>query len=387
MKRPAKALARPRSARRAIRQGYTLVEMLTATLLTLMMMMAVVTLFESVGKAITDSRHVLEMNDRLRAAAGRLQKDLEGLTVSVQPPRRPEGNEGYFEYTEGPIGPVIRPEALFVNGDLTAPNNQDTTVTDNDDILAFTTHSDVPFVGRYRQAIRDPNTGQIMGFANATIESNDAEIIWFVRGRTLYRRVLLVAPELLTQCDANRDGLLDRRDNGLLTAPDGTFRAFHAYFDISARPETYDATNMTGWVPNTLGDLTKRENRFAHRILAEKLPLGLTPDGFPFDARRWGQLGMPTAYESSALEWMTWPDFATFAAWTQVTYQPQIDLWNRPYPWTDVLSGTTPKVNPNTGMLNQFNGVVIAEDVILTEVIGFDVKAWDPGAPIVGQFG
>ena len=29
------------------------------------------------------------------------------------------------------------------------------------------------------------------------------------------------------------------------------------------------------------------------------------------------------------------------------------------------------------------NATRVSEDVILTNVIGFDVKAWDPGAPII----
>ena len=32
--------------------------------------------------------------------------------------------------------------------------------------------------------------------ANGTIQSDVAEVAWFVRGRTLHRRVLLVAPKL-----------------------------------------------------------------------------------------------------------------------------------------------------------------------------------------------
>ena len=66
------------------------------------------------------------------------------------------------------------------------------------------------------------------------IESDVAEVCWFVRGRTLYRRVLLVAP----------------------SAPIGNYTAngFYANNDISVR---YNAANGMV-VPNTLADLTKR---------------------------------------------------------------------------------------------------------------------------------
>src|SRR5690606_22126128 len=68
-------------------RGYTLVEMLVATVLTLMMMSAVVGLFDSVGRGISNSRALLDTNDRLRMAARQLQRDLGGVTVTMSPPR------------------------------------------------------------------------------------------------------------------------------------------------------------------------------------------------------------------------------------------------------------------------------------------------------------
>lgn len=350
------------------RCGYTLVEMLTATLLTLMMMGAVATLFESIGGAITDSRALLEVQDRLRGAAGRLQADLASLTVTVQPPRRPEANEGGLEIIEGPVGPVIRPEAYALDSDTSLP---DTTVGDNDDILWFTVRSSgQAFLGR------SGGTG--------TIESDTAEVVWFVRGRTLYRRVLLVAPHLLRQYDTNSDGVLDRQD-AVMAGGD----SFHRMFDVSARPQTYanNSAIMTGWAPNTLGDLTKRENRFAHRLHAtQDAPPG---GGFPFSASRWGQLGLPTASETSSPLWMTWPDIATLAGNASVADVWQVDFWLRPHPWTETIPNpapppaTLPRADPTTGILNAYAGPAVGEDVILTDVIGFDVKVWDPNAPIV----
>ena len=48
------------------RSGYTLVEILVATTLTLMLMTAVVTVFGGVGDGISKSRRALEQFDRLR---------------------------------------------------------------------------------------------------------------------------------------------------------------------------------------------------------------------------------------------------------------------------------------------------------------------------------
>ena len=97
---------------------------------------------------------MLESADRLRLTATRLQQDLAGVTVTMNPPRKPENNEGYFEYIEGPVG-----TATMNNGGTPIPLNPvavntdnanalDTTVGDFDDILMFTTRgTGQPFVG------------------------------------------------------------------------------------------------------------------------------------------------------------------------------------------------------------------------------------------------
>ena len=74
-----------------------------ATTLSLLLLGAVVAMFGRVGEAITDSRAMLEAAERLRLASVRLQQDLAGVTVTMNPPRDPANNEGYFEYIEGPV--------------------------------------------------------------------------------------------------------------------------------------------------------------------------------------------------------------------------------------------------------------------------------------------
>ena len=92
-----------RGDRQRIHNGYTLVEILVATALTLLLLGVVVRMFGSLGQSITDSRAILEASDHLRSAAARLQMDLQGVTVTMLPPRNPDDGEGYFEYIEGPV--------------------------------------------------------------------------------------------------------------------------------------------------------------------------------------------------------------------------------------------------------------------------------------------
>ena len=389
----------PRLCGDALRRGgFTLVEMLVALAITLLLMISVATIFSSVSDSIRDGRTTIEMSDRLRGVQNRLRADLEGVTVITIPPRRPENDEGYLEIIEGPMGPVVIPGAFLSGGEyelefagLIAPTNEDadgdgkpdpdTTVGDLDDVLMFTTRNlREPFIGR---------------FAGGTQESRVAEVAWFVRGTTLYRRVLLV--KLRFVLPGNPTPV------PLPLAASGP--NFYADYDISVHEEghaTYDRSPSPGThrlVANTLGDLTKRENRYGHQ-----------PYAFPHDARFWHRLGLPTLRECSSAGWpFPWTDNAP----TQVTPlyygdsksiligptgptvvdilggtqsglsridligPDQFDAWTNPHPWTD-------HVDPITGTLQSYGDRTrVAEDVILTNVLSFDVKVWDPGAPVL----
>src|SRR5271166_505699 len=123
------------------RSGYTLVEILVATVLTLILMTAVVTVFGGVGDGIAKSRRALEQFDRLRTAAQQLRLDLQGVTVTLDGrPARPEEGRGYFEYVEGGILSMTQPNGTpgipqAIN-DVTG--GTDGTVGERGDILMLT---------------------------------------------------------------------------------------------------------------------------------------------------------------------------------------------------------------------------------------------------------
>jgi type II secretory pathway component PulJ len=318
-----RTLRTPHAPREVSRSaGYTLIEILVATMLALMLLGAVVRMFAQVGEGITDSRAMLEAADRLRVVQTRLQQDLGGVTVTMNPPCRPEDNAGYFEYIEGP---VTSDTARNYVVDSDNGNTQDTTVGDFDDILMFTTRSTGrPFVGRCN---------------GTTVQSDVAEVAWFLRGRTLYRRVLLVAPQV-----------------NLAGGP----ADYYTRYDISARP------NAGGMIANTLSDLTRRECRFAHQA---------TP--FPHKASLWCW-ECPNAVTGHP-KLTVWNAGTTNPPGTQslvaAATNPNgyVDFWtnNVAYRPTDFMLATALGLNAN-------NSQRVADDVILTNVIGFDVKAWDP---------
>jgi hypothetical protein len=263
----------------------------------------------------------------------RLQLDLEGVTTVMLPPQRPESARGYFELTEG-------------QGNANTLLATDSTVGDIDDVLMFTTRSSQsPFVGK---------------FGATSIESNVAEVAWFVRGRTLYRRVLLVAPgKALAILDTGPPG-----PNGILE-PGEVASPFYNYYDLSVRRQ---GVNL---VPNTLSDLTRPECRFAHWQLPNFA-------SHPHRITGWAALGLPTLRECSAPGWVAGAQLPVVSLNPRGTF----DAWNTPHPWEelDEVTGTL-----NTPPNNFMGGSRIAEDVILNNVIGFDVKVWDAKAPVVSS--
>lgn len=423
----------PAVSRRA-RRGFTLVEIMVATALVLLLMAIVVQIFADVGRNIRNSRTALESNDRQRSAQRRLMHDLAGVTCPMRPPLNPDDGWGYFEYLEGPIGPVFAASTVAqydaINNGVMAP---DTSIGDFDDILMYTARSrGEPFVGRFTYkrspvGTETPDGTDAVGtykFAATTIQSEVAEIAWFVRGTTLYRRVLLVRP----------DGLPDFDIRTAAVDPLPVTAGFYGYFDLSVHTigGIYDrdparATQAVQIVPNTLGDLTKRENRFAHQ-----------PFTYPHEVRHWGSLGLPTLRECSDPSWpfpyvgagtyelhgsdvygssdpksvliiprssggttrimlteegssgtpvyynyqaitSTPADhLADFLALTPSSTTAVFDAWRTPLPWL--------QTDATTGTLQEFTaGTRVAEDVVLTNVIGFDVKVYDPFAPIIAD--
>ena len=248
----------------ARRSSYTLVEILVAMTLTLILMTAVVTVFGGVGEGIAKSRRAMEQFDRLRTAAQQLRSDLGGVTVTLDGhPTRPEENRGYFEYIEGGIFSVPQWQwqatgssgtLMMVSSGTPAAINEVTGQVDLDagergDILMFTTRNATrPFLGRYQLAT-DPT--------NPTLQSDVAEVAWFLRGKTLHRRVLLVAPGVAQNPGFSFSG------SGSLTQS-----TYYLYNDISAH---LVGGQLTGGqlanaqlAPNSLADLTSA--RIASRM-------------------------------------------------------------------------------------------------------------------------
>jgi len=313
------------------RRGMTLIEMLVAMTATLILMGAIARVFSVFGTAITNSRAVLATDAQLRTAAWRLRSDLSGITCRTLPPRGPDAGEGYFELIEGPAKDADASDATTIGP------------ADHDDVLLFTTRSaDTPFVGRAPSL-----SGTTAGGQNDLFESNVAEVAWFARPTlpatnpptfTLYRKQLLVMGYVGTDpFYSSSPGSNNSLSMPLSIAPGSTYpngvniQNWNNYYnlpcDVSVRWE-----RGTTLYPNTLADLTRRENRFMHNVIGTSAAFP-----FPFVAHQFGSNS--TSYED--------------------------------------LAGT----NVN-GLIFDNNSARKGEDVVLTNVLSFDVRVFDPAAPV-----
>jgi type II secretory pathway pseudopilin PulG len=389
------------------RRALTLVEMLVGMAITLVMMAAVVNLFANISEGVRNRRATMEVSANLRIARARLYNDLAGATCLKYPKDafgwmpQPDVNnppDGYFEIVEGQFAdenpPLLPPSERGTslipssNAIFDAQGNPNTAgeYTDGgargdfDDILAMTVESESErFRGRGRGLTPGGDPSVITGGPTETgawidmaISSPVAEVIWFAvqisdraEGepgmRKVYRRTLLVAPWYGTATNnvgTGSDPLLDLVARGITTYENQleALRQFQTRYDISVRLENGRI------VPNTLADLSRRENRFMHlpNDVASATPESKFPHPFPYNTVTPSNLS--TNDDNAGRPGSSVQPFA---------YQQVRQVY--PALIHDSLFAN---------IASERDG----EDLVLNEVLAFDVQVFDPGAPLY-QYG
>lgn len=325
---------KPRVAKTSVRhrRGFTLIEMLVAMTVTLILIFALAQVFAIVGESVAEGRATLELAGSLRSVGATLQDDLDGVTVTTLPPADDAEGEGYLEAFEG-VGNDLSPLPGLPMSPSTIPaRTVSNSYGDIDDVLAFTS--------------RRKNGLPFTGFHYGTpVQSSEAEIIWFTRFEdrdgdqvpspgevTLYRRALLILP------------------NYNLANGNTTVAALNDHFrqsDISAR------LTGSGIVANSLADLTKRENRFAHR-----------PTNFPYLLSRAMLIPRGAVFATGGQ-----PGFDTFDDNNDGTVD---DSWEAGW------FGSDDQIDTN--LSNVVHG--FGHDALVPNLLSFDVKLYDPYAEI-----
>lgn len=392
-----------RSSKQRIQRGFTLVEMLIAMVLTLILVWAIAEFSARVGEAVKDNRAMIEQRGSLRSATQMLNDDLKLATAVPAPPAHDEVTpipgttlllstigSGYLTIREG-ICSEVDPEGDGIdiypspggNGipdvidDLNGnqipdfvefspggiPPGPPGHLGDIDDYIGLTTRSaNDPFVApRVRPvpfAAPAGDTGILdvngLGQPVTGVETSMlAEVAWWTsfdndpilpspsppanlwnsgEPRTLHRRLLLVRPELnvVHQGDPDYSGPYYFRVDPTVF----DYYTIMQFGDVSIRPFTVTGSSYVYYFANSLADLTRRENRFLHvqGFGAFPNPLDLNPNNF----------GDPT-----------------------------------------VAPPPLPRSNPLNNF-SQFRWVLgnprRGEDVILTNVLAFDVRVFDATA-------
>jgi len=353
-------------------RGLTLVEMLMATALTLIMFAAVAQIFGMMGTAMRDARATIELSGNLRSVSTHLQHDLDNVSVDVLPWVQPGANQGYFEIIEGPDRDVDFAAFDIIGDDptVTTDPHNGSMAGDADDIICFTAYSkDQPFVGVIQGVLRSDflagtpykywvDRSDTTEFT--TITSHYAEIVYFTKHTpledtnlndwsdankrdadetvTLYRRVLLIRPDIHL-------GYMDNVANALtINSPPQTYSLnyFEAmnYYDLSMW-----ASVNNQWQTNSLEDLQTRSRRVAHA---------------PYTAN----------------------DIAVGGVTLQVN-EPAFDPAPlRPHTLLSFEQLNAALVNLGTNDRDR-----TGEDVMLTNTLAFDVRVYDPTAPVLNDDG
>jgi hypothetical protein len=278
-----------------------LIELMIAVALTLIVILAIVRVFDLLGGNVNQSRSILELSAQLRVAANQLQTDLDRLTLRPVPPADPLTAPGYFEIIEGKRSDrdtdgddLMDTDPSDTIADLAVVNSPVVDISTFDPTITMTPQLTTELRGVmgdvddvWMGTIRSPDQ-PFRGRLNGTIiESPLAEVVWWVQpilgpgglaaGATelvVVRRMLLILPtpqvrQMLTSVP--------------LTTP-AEFLQFLANNDISVRPDFIDngsGSMVPRIVPNTLADLAIRRNRFAHwpdNFLVPVLPQVTFPD-------------------------------------------------------------------------------------------------------------
>ncbi|MEM8944618.1 MAG: prepilin-type N-terminal cleavage/methylation domain-containing protein [Planctomycetota bacterium] len=391
---------------RETQRGITLVEMLISMAVTLVMMAAVVNLFANIGSGVRNRRASMELGSQLRTARARLFKDLAGATSAARPKLPSDDHDdGYLEIIEGQYSDknpsqLVQPDNIDTdfglrhatslvprdnsgrlvqwfddNGDGIVDNGTErnsvrstgSALGDYDDILALTVRSESePFTGR--MPVWDNTLNQ---WRFEIIESDLAEVIWYAVEnpadgslgepgmRTVYRRVLLIAPWV--------EELPEYSGGPSVTTKIELDRVYFQLSDISFRRDGSIR------VPNTLSDLTERENRFAHDRTR-----------FPYAMELKAIRNDPNTTRNN------FPEY--FPPVLGVEERPVFHPFGLPFEWDETESG---EFNPATEIpgtppgedFNNGNPTIGSdrrgEDVMLNDVLAFDLRVFDPGAPLM----
>lgn len=400
---------------RATRCAFTLIEMLVAMALTLILVYAIAHFYAIIGDSVKDGRGMIEMNQQLRAVTQRLKLDLDQLTIPAVPWADEGGAAGYLEVKEGLAkdfdvnGNFLLdadndvPARIDVDG-INGPDFEEPNVSnllgDVDDILGMTIRAgSIPFNGIMPQmyvtgpaGTPNPRDGELRAIqTTALLKSSNppltrsttslyAEVVWWTsfsdinsnglwglgEPRYIHRRQLLIRPDLniLHTDDPYLPGTpyffrVAQPTGASINSPESIWLYdVYQYCDVSIRPLAL-TNGFLYFAANSLADLAKRKNRFMH------------VSGF-FDS------ALTTPFFDSATT-TNFPYASDLNPNLAGSLKPGLLPDN-----SFSLANTAPRHaavnNASQYRWVLFDGGRKGEDVMLSNILAFDIRVFDPDA-------
>jgi hypothetical protein len=388
------------------RTGFTLLEMLISVGLLLMVISIFGQIFSIATRTIRTQRGIGVNDQKARTLDVIVRGDLgnisykpipgeEGITPMIGDfiadnslPLPFNENDAQLAF-DGTVGPHPNMQG-YVSISENDPYN------DTDDVFQFTTQVSIDDEPYYIKSTNLSSwTTAVTGndhpdlddniLDNETSVSRQAEIVYFLRNGNLYRRVLAIrAPSF----DINNDQQPTRIVPGSPPTTEDLFanlyptaNNFYNDFDFSAR---YDvASNHAKF--NTIADLANPSHRFGHYRGTAQITNPFAPPADIFlngMAREYIGAGSSARFIGRYTQEET-----SHASFQYPQRQPATHPMTRPYSAGEITSYERTgrlhlnlSVDPPTPI---YPGPRVSEDVLMSNVLSFDIKVWDDAA---GQF-
>ncbi|MEX0714935.1 MAG: prepilin-type N-terminal cleavage/methylation domain-containing protein [Planctomycetaceae bacterium] len=381
-----------RHSPRQRRRGFTLVEMMVSVALVLLLMLMLATVFSLATASIGDQKGIGQNDQKMRLLTTILRDDLSvrddgisGRTFKYVVPFEP--GDVAADHEDTPLAFNQREGYFYIS-----ENDPD---DDTDDVLRFTVRfadGDVHYgraVPLGDPATLDQNRNQPDwddgAVGNEQMTSPMAEIVYFLRRGTLYRRVMLIRKPL----DSTLPDPQPKDSNGEEyfnpvhptpypppppPAPGGVF---WRDFDLSAY--------RNGPHPGAWAHVHGPQSLSNDPAVAPLVSLG-KPNyrfGFHHPELTAPRSGMPREYVTDASGNPYFIGTFTHEETSSNAFvYPQVRNAAHPNPMSTTLTAG------DDGVVTQYaGGTRRAEDILMTRVHAFDVKVWDDAAnPPVGAF-
>lgn len=378
---------------RTPRSGFTLVEMLVAVALVLLMMSMFTEVFSLATGTMSRQKGLAENDQRARMVATLLGSDfrkrsfrdvvpfMSGMTKLS--PDSGDLKRGYLEYSENnPADETDDVLRLTIDTTRTAQDiGRDSSYNDTPELDVarddFLLYGKATALGGGVTANPNQPEGDdgVFSTANGTGQSTAAEVVWFLRGGNLYRRALLIRKPYRTDTPtvAKYDATTGTNPPSATPLITGGYASFWNDFDYSA---FYNSAAGTQRVQFHVYDSLINSSSSDFKINVGTL--GLVPISLGIPPFRFGHSINTTSFTPREFD-----QAGTFIG--SFTHE-ETSHANFKFPGQPVTANTDDPysmpitLNTATNGITQFsNGPRVGEDILLSNVVSFDIKIWDPG--------